>query len=98
MSLLEISPELAEKLDVKDCDKVIVESQIGKIEFAVIIREGIPSDCAIIELGKGHKEYRRFAKYKGENPREILLPVVGDTDNLSHWTTKVKIKKHNGAK
>lgn len=98
MSFLEISPELAEKLDVKDGDKVIVESQIGEIEVAVIIREGIPSDCALIELGKGHKEYGRFAKDKGVNPREILLPVVGDTDNLSHWATKVKIKKHRGAK
>lgn len=92
-SFLEISPKLAEKLGVNDGDKAILESEAGKMEVEVMVKEGIPSYCALIELGKGHKEYGRFAKNKGTNPREILLPVVGEADTLCHLATKVRIRK-----
>jgi len=92
-TFIEISPELAQELGLVRFENVYVVSEIGKIKAKVLVREGIPKDIVLIELGKGHKAFGKFAKGKGSNPREIIVPVKSMSGNLSLFSTRVKIEK-----
>ena len=92
-TFLEISPELAEKLGVKNGDEVFVAFSNRKVKFPVIIVEGIQVDIVLVEMGKGHTEFGRFARGKGINPRDLLPPVKGLSGTLKHWILKVKVEK-----
>ncbi|GBD03234.1 Polysulfide reductase chain A [bacterium HR19] len=92
-TFVEISPELAEKLKLSNFERVYVVSDTGKIKAKVLIKEGVPPDVVLVELGRGHKAFGRFAKGRGANPREIIVPLKSIVGNLALWTTRVKIEK-----
>lgn len=89
----EISSSLAEKLKLRNFEDVYISNEKGKIKAKVLIRDGIPDDVVLVELGKGHTEFGRFAKGKGSNPRDIIPLVKSQAGNAALYVARVKIEK-----
>jgi molybdopterin-containing oxidoreductase family iron-sulfur binding subunit len=69
---VEINPELAGRLNIKDHDQVWIESSKGRITTQAKIYPGSPSDVIYMPLGQGHNAYGRYAKGKGVNPLSVM--------------------------
>jgi anaerobic selenocysteine-containing dehydrogenase len=93
-SWVEINPETAHKLHLRDGDMVEVESVVGKIRLPVKIYPGTRPEVVNIPFGLGHTSFGRYAKGIGVNPYTIL---VEDTDRLSGFpaisSTRVRIRR-----
>jgi anaerobic selenocysteine-containing dehydrogenase len=93
-SWVEINPETAQSLDIKDGDFVWVESPGGKVKTKARLFPGTHPKCVHIPYGQGHKAYGRWAKGRGVNPNALL---VRDYDYLggfvSYYSTRVKVYK-----
>jgi len=93
-SWVEINPETAQKMGVKDGDLVWVESKAGKLQSKARLFPGTRPNCIQIPYGQGHKAYGRWAKGRGINPNDIL---VREYDYLggfaSYFSTRVKVYK-----
>lgn len=92
-TFLEISPSLAEKLGVKNGDEALLTLRGKKIKLPVIVVDGIPKDIALIEMGKGHSEFGRFAKGKGINPRDFLPVLKSQSGKPGYWILKVRVER-----
>jgi molybdopterin-containing oxidoreductase family iron-sulfur binding subunit len=91
---VEINPESAKRLHLRDGDIAEVESSAGKIRLPVKIYPGTRPDVVNIPFGQGHTSYGRHAKGIGVNPYTIL---VEDIDSLSDTPsingTRVRISR-----
>ncbi|MBI3001870.1 MAG: molybdopterin-dependent oxidoreductase [Deltaproteobacteria bacterium] len=72
-SWVEINPDTAKKLDIKDGDKVWVESVVGKIKTQAKLYPGAMPHVVNMPFELGHKAYGGWAKGRGVNPNEILV-------------------------
>jgi len=77
---VEINPETASELGIRNGDSVWIESSLGKIKAVAKLFEGTRPDCVNIPFELGHKAYGRWAKNRGANPNEIMRTAQ---DNLS---------------
>jgi len=93
-SWVEINPETAKSLGIKDGDPIWVESPAGKLKSKARLYPGTHSKCIHIPYGQGHKAYGRWAKGRGINPNHLL---VREYDHLggfvSYFSTRVKVYK-----
>ncbi len=93
-SWVEINPETAKGLGVKDGDPIWVESPAGKLKSKARLFPGTHPQCIHIPYGQGHKAYGRWAKGRGINPNDLL---VREYDHLggfvSYFSTRVKVYK-----
>jgi len=91
-TLVELNPETAKTLGLKDGQGVWVESPGQRIRTRVKISEGVHPQVAAIPLGQGHSSYGRWQKNIGVNPNEI---IGVDYDRISgqaaFFNTRVKI-------
>jgi molybdopterin-containing oxidoreductase family iron-sulfur binding subunit len=91
-SWVEIHPDAAKKMGVKEGDFLSVESPYGKIESQAFIYKGIRPDTVAVSIGLGHKGYGRYAQNRGVNPIEILPNVIDEASGGFAWlSTKVKV-------
>ena len=93
-SWVEINPETAESLGIKDGDLVWVESKAGKAKVKARHFQGAQPGCIHVPYGQGHKAYGRWAKGRGINPNDLH---VREYDYLggfpSFYSTRVKVYK-----
>ena len=93
-SFLEINPETAGEYNLKQGDRVFVESPKGRIQALVNIFEGAMPGIVFMPMGLGHRAYDDFLRDKGSNPNEI---IHGGIDPLSGqtiwWDTPVRLVK-----
>jgi len=93
-SWVEINPETAQKMGIKDGDLIWVESKAGKLKGKARLFSGTDPTCIHIPYGQGHKAYGRWAKGRGINPNELL---VKEYDHLggfvTYFSTRVKVYK-----
>ena len=93
-SWVEINPETAQKMGIKDGDLIWVESIAGKLKGKARLFPGTHPNCIHIPYGQGHKAYGRWAKGRGINPNDLL---VREYDYLggfaSYFSTRVKVYK-----
>jgi anaerobic selenocysteine-containing dehydrogenase len=93
-SWVEINPETAKGLGIKDGDFVWVESKAGKVKAKARLFPGTHPKSIHIPYGQGHKAYGRWAKGRGINPNDLL---VREYDYLggfvSYFSTRVKVYK-----
>ncbi len=91
-SWVEINPDTAKKLGIKDGDEVWVESVVGKIKTRAKLYPGAMPHVVNMPFELGHKAYGRWAKGRGVNPNEIL---VHENDRLGglagFFSTRVKV-------
>lgn len=93
-SWVEINPQTAEKLGIKQGDLLEVASQHGKLQAPALVAPGIAPDAVAMPVGQGHENYGRYASHRGANPIRILAPQAeAETGALAWASTRVKITR-----
>lgn len=91
-SWVEINPDTAKALGIRDGDEVWVESVVSKIKTKAKIYPGAMPQVVNMPFELGHRAYGTLAKGRGVNPNEIL---VHENDRLGglagFFSTRVKI-------
>jgi anaerobic selenocysteine-containing dehydrogenase len=93
-SFAEINPKTAEEHNLKQGDRVIIQSPKGELTVRVNLFNGAMPGVVYLPLGLGHTAYDAYQRGQGVNPNEIL---DGGKDPLSGqsvwWDTHVRIIK-----
>ncbi|MCL4394763.1 MAG: hypothetical protein M1482_08180 [Chloroflexi bacterium] len=84
---VEINPQTAQPLGLKDGDVVTVTSPYGQIEAIVYTFPAIRPDTVAIPLGQGHGDLGRFARGRGSNPMELVDAKPDATGSDLTWAT-----------
>ncbi len=90
-SWLEVHPETARRLDVRNGEILRVTSPHGSIEAPAYVYHGIRPDVVAMPLGFGHTEYGAFAKGRGVNALDLLGAPAGAF--LPYVSTRVSVEK-----
>ena len=70
---VEMHPETARGLGLKDGDVVRIVSGAGEAEALVYTSPGIGEGVVAMPLGRGHEQYGRFARGHGANPARLIM-------------------------
>jgi anaerobic selenocysteine-containing dehydrogenase len=90
---VELHPDAAQELDVKDGDIVLVTSSEGDLEAPVYVYPAIRPDTVAIPFGQGHADYGRFARNRGSNPLQLVGTQTDATgSNLAWASLRVKVR------
>lgn len=93
-SWLEMNPQTAEAMGLKEDDWVNVESPFGRISTRVKLVAGLRPDVVNVPFNQGHTAVGRFARGRGVNGLEILNPASEPLTGLAAFTnTKVTVSK-----
>jgi molybdopterin-containing oxidoreductase family iron-sulfur binding subunit len=95
-SWVELHPETARKLDVRDGEILRVTSPHGVIEAPAFVYHGIHPDVIAVPLGLGHTEYGGYARGLGVNALDLLGAPAGAF--LPYVSTRVAVEKTGGYK
>lgn len=91
---LEIDPQIATRVSVKNGDRVRVESESGSLETIAYVHPAALPGVVSMGIGQGHKNYGRYASGRGANPLSILAPVIeNSTGSLAFGATRVRITR-----
>lgn len=90
-SWIEINPETAHKLGIKDDDIVKVTSAAGEIEVVAYLYPAIRPDTVAIPFGQGHERLGRYAEKRGANPARILEMITNQAGDLAYNDTLVTL-------
>ena len=91
-SWVEIHPDTAAKLDVREGEIVELTSPHGKLRVQVYVYAGVRPDTFAMPLGLGHTEYGRYAKDRGVNALDLLGAADGQ-GFLPYVATKVSVTR-----
>jgi anaerobic selenocysteine-containing dehydrogenase/Fe-S-cluster-containing dehydrogenase component len=93
-SWVEMHPETAAKMSIKQGDAVKVETEAGAVEVPVYLYAGIRRDTIAIPLGQGHTSLGRYAKGIGVNA-VALIPAAQDaaSQSVAYLSAKAKVTK-----
>ena len=93
-SWVELNPNTARELDVREGDIVRVESPSGAIEVPAYVHPAAPPTVVAIPLGQGHARYGRWATQRGANAMDLLAPQTEQTTGtLAYGATRVRLRK-----
>ena len=95
-SWIEVHPETARKLDVRDGEILRVTSPHGSVEAPVFVYAGVRPDTVAMPLGLGHSEYGAYARGRGVNALDLLGAPHGAF--LPYLSTRVSLTKTGGYK
>jgi menaquinone reductase, molybdopterin-binding-like subunit len=91
---VEINPQTAERLGVRQGDQLEVASQHGKLRAPALVYPGIAPDVIAMPVGQGHENFTRYASGRGANPISILAPLTEpETGALAWAATRVTISR-----
>ncbi|UCF18389.1 MAG: molybdopterin-dependent oxidoreductase [Gemmatimonadota bacterium] len=91
-SWLEIHPDLADQLGVRNGDLVTVSSPAGRLDAPVYVYRGIRPDTVAIPIGQGHVHYGRSASGRGVNPLTLLSAATDRASGGRAWlSTRVSL-------
>ncbi len=71
-SWVEMHPDTARRLDVREGEIVELTSPHGTIRSQVYVYAGVRPDTLAMPLGLGHREYGRYAKARGVNALDLV--------------------------
>ncbi len=94
-SWVEVHPETARRLDVREGELVQVRSPNGMLEVPVYVYPGIRPDTVAMPLGLGHTEYGQYARGTGVNPLDLLSGADGQ-GFLPYLSVKVSLTTTRG--
>jgi anaerobic selenocysteine-containing dehydrogenase len=93
-SWVEINPATASRLGISEGDVVEVASAHGSLRTAAYLSPGIAPDVLAMPVGQGHTTFTRYASGRGENPVDLLAPVIGEATGAFAWAaTRVKLTR-----
>ena len=90
-SWVEVHPDTARKLDVRNGEVLRVTSPHGTVEAPVYVYPGVHPDVIAMPLGFGHTEYGEFARGRGVNALDLLGAPRGSF--LPYVSTRVSVEK-----
>jgi molybdopterin-containing oxidoreductase family iron-sulfur binding subunit len=90
-SWIEIHPDTARELDVRNGEVLRVTSPHGSLEAPAYIYPGLHPEVVAIPLGLGHTEYGEFARGRGVNALDLLGTPRGAF--LPYVSTRVSLEK-----
>ncbi|TAM79214.1 MAG: nitrate reductase [Acidobacteria bacterium] len=91
---VEINPQTAERMGIREGELVEVASQHGKLQAPALLAPGIAPDVVAMPVGQGHEDYGRYASNRGANPIKILAAQTeAETGALAWASTRVKIAR-----
>ncbi len=92
-SWLEVNPDRADAMGLRDGDLVQVRSEHGEVEVPVWIYPGIREDAVALAMGGGHESLGRWADGRGANPMKLLpAEVEQPSGGLVHLATRVSVE------
>lgn len=91
-SWVELNPETARAIDVREGEILRLVSPAGSIEAQVYVYPGIRKDVLAMPLGLGHSEFGRYATGRGVNALDLLSAADGQ-GFLPYLSTKIKVEK-----
>ncbi len=90
---IEINPETAERLNLKDNQIVRISSTHGELEAPVVIFPGIRPDTVAMPIGQGHQDFGRFASGRGTHALDLVSSFTATaTPELLWGATRVRIE------
>jgi anaerobic selenocysteine-containing dehydrogenase len=96
-SWVEINPQTAAQLGIRQGDLVKIESPHGELEAPAVLYPAIRPDTVAMPAGQGHERYGRYATGRGANPLKILAPLTEPQTGALAWAaTRVRISKAAG--
>jgi molybdopterin-containing oxidoreductase family iron-sulfur binding subunit len=90
-SWIELHPETAAALDVREGEIVRVTSPHGSIEAPAYLYAGLNPGVVAMPLGQGHTDYGEYAKGRGVNALDLLGPGEGQ-GFLPYLSTRVQVE------
>jgi anaerobic selenocysteine-containing dehydrogenase len=84
---VELHPDTAQKLGVKDGDIVRVTSPHGELEAPVYVYPAIRPDTVAIPTGQGHTDCGRYGRDRGTNPMSLVGTETDATGSSLAWAT-----------
>jgi molybdopterin-containing oxidoreductase family iron-sulfur binding subunit len=90
-SWVELHPDTARELDVRDGEILRLTSPHGALEAPAFVYQGIRPDVVAVPLGLGHTEYGAYAKGRGVNALDLLAAPAGAF--LPYLSTRVAVAK-----
>ena len=90
-SWVEINPDTARKLGVKNDDVVKITSPAGEVEAVVYEYPAIQPDVVAMPLGQGHSAFGRYAQGRGANVLDLLVNLENEAGNLAFAATRVNV-------
>jgi len=90
-SWVEVHPDLARRLDVRNGEVLRITSPHGSVEAPVYVYAGVHPNVVAMPLGFGHTEYGQFAQGRGVNPLDLLGAPKGPF--LPYLSTRVSVEK-----
>lgn len=91
---VEINPEKAEHLGIREGDSVEVRTARGSLTLRARLYAGVMPEVIAIPFGFGHKTGGRWCEGIGENPNQLLEPHRDPLTGTALWTsTRVRIRK-----
>lgn len=96
-SWIELHPETAARIDVREGEVLTITSPHGTIEAPVYIYQGIHPEVVAVPLGLGHTSYGEFAANRGVNALDLLdgKDTKGFLPYLSTRVTLTKTRKYH---
>ncbi len=94
-SWVEVHPETARELNVREGEILRLTSPHGVIEAPAYLYPGIHPQMLAVPMGLGHTEYGQFATGAGVNPLDLLGPDAVD-GFLPYLGTRVKAVQTGG--
>jgi molybdopterin-containing oxidoreductase family iron-sulfur binding subunit len=91
-SWVEVHPETARHLDVREGEILRLASPHGAIEVPVYVYAGVRPDVVAVPLGLGHTEFGQYATGRGANALD-LLGAQGGGGFLPYVATRVSLTK-----
>jgi Fe-S-cluster-containing dehydrogenase component len=90
-SWVELAPEMAQRLNVRNGEILRLTSPHGAIEAPAYLHPGLRPDVVAMPLGFGHTEYGAFAKGRGVNALDLLGSPEGEF--VAYASTRVAVEK-----
>ena len=91
-SWVEIHPDAAARLNVKDGEVLRLTSPAGSIEAPAYVYPGIHPETVAVPVGLGHTAYGEFAQGRGTNALDLLGFQDGN-GFLPYLSTRVRVQK-----
>ncbi len=90
-TVIELHPETAKTLGIKQGDHVTVKTDAGEITAPAYLYIGLRPDTVAVAAGRGHTAYGRYAKDCGANAYALLGPGEDDAGNWALTQTKASL-------
>lgn len=92
-SSLEIHPEVAQEMGIRDGDWVWVESAHGRLRVRARLYPGTRPDVVSLPVGQGHMASGRWAQDRGVDPSDIVVSTTDPGEGLGiRRRTRVRIR------